>query len=541
MSAITSLLDRLFPPAQVRVLIVGGPISTGKTTALYQVKLGEVVTTIPTIGFNVESVQHQRTTFTFWDVGGRDKIRPLWRHYFQGTDAIIFTVHSGRDCFTEFAEDVREEISKLMAEDELRDAVLLVWANFQDLPDAIPPNEIAERLQLHQLRNRHWWIQGTVATTGEGLRESLGWLEKTLKESKKSKPSLATSGLSAVASVVAEKSGAVATAVASGVTAMGAGARAALSDTAAVHEVHGTVHDVHGNSVAAVQQETEASLLQWLEEETDEVAMLQRFASGELSPCGHKERIQLAWLLIQEHGRKEAIRLLFEGFRTILGASFHETTLYFWAHMVHYAMESTAKSSDFKSFLVMNPVLANSNLLLDYYTQEAVWQDPAAQTQVVMPDKRPLPSLLSDVSASKQHGKEGLLPAVHEVSDQEFLDLFLQRKPPAWGHETRLRAIWLLLRNEGRRQSGTTRIFEALRQAEGDMHNVTESYFWIQMVTYYTAMINEACFAAFARHNKCTDLLDPRIIFRHYSEAVLVRGVSEFQLPDQKPLPSIMK
>jgi len=534
MSAITSLLDRIFPPAQVRVLMLGVPSPTGKTTALYQMKLGEVVTSIPTIGFNVETVQHDHTSFTFWDVGGRDKIRPLWRHYFQGTDAIIFTVHSKRDWFTEYATECQEELFKLMAEDELRDAVLLVWANFQDLPDAIPPNEIAERLQLHQLRNRRWWIQGTVATTGEGLHESLGWLAKTLKESK---PSSATSGLSStVASAVAKTSGAVATVVASGVTAMGAGARAALSDTG------GTVHEAHGNSVAAVQDGMEASLIQWLEEETDEVAMLRRFASGELSTCGHKERIHLVWLQIREHGRKEAIRLLFEAFRTILGPSFHETTLYFWIHMVHYAMESTAKSSDdFKSFLVLNPVMANSNLLLDYYTQETVWHDPAAQTQVVMPDKRPLPSLLSDVNASKQRGKEGLVPAVHEVSDQEFLDLFLQRKPPAWGHETRLRAIWLLLRNEGRRQGGTNRILDALRQAEGDMHNLTESYFWIQIVTYYTTWINEPCFAAFARHNKCTDLLDPSIIFRHYSENMLVRGVAEFQLPDQQPLPSIAK
>jgi len=291
-----------------------------------------------------------------------------------------------------------------------------------------------------------------------------------------------------------------------------------------------------------LQEGMEASLLQWLEEERDETAMLRRFAAGELSTCGHKERIWISWLLIREHGRKEAMRLLFHGFRTILGASFHETTLYFWVHMVHYAIEASGSSaSDFKRFLVLNPVLVNSNLLLEYYTQEAVWRDPVAQNQVVMPDKRPLPSLLSDVHASKQQGKEGPSPVIHEVSDQEFLDLFLQRKPPAWGHETRLRAIWLLLRNEGRRQGGTSRIFDALKQAEGDMHNLTESYFWIQMVTWYAATVSEPCFAAFARHNDCKDLLDPGLILRHYSEALLASGVAEFQLPDRKPLPSVTR
>lgn len=59
--------------------------AAGKTTILYKLKLGEIVTTIPTIGFNVETVEYKNISFTVWDVGGQDKIRPLWRHYFQNT------------------------------------------------------------------------------------------------------------------------------------------------------------------------------------------------------------------------------------------------------------------------------------------------------------------------------------------------------------------------------------------------------------------------------------------------------------------------
>lgn len=66
----------------------------GKTTILYKLKLGEVVSTVPTIGFNVESVRHNRLEMDVWDIGGQEKIRPLWRHYFQGTDAVIFVVDS---------------------------------------------------------------------------------------------------------------------------------------------------------------------------------------------------------------------------------------------------------------------------------------------------------------------------------------------------------------------------------------------------------------------------------------------------------------
>ena len=66
--------------------------AAGKTTILYKLKLGEIVTTIPTIGFNVETVEYKNISFTVWDVGGQDKIRPLWRHYFQNTQVRRGTV-----------------------------------------------------------------------------------------------------------------------------------------------------------------------------------------------------------------------------------------------------------------------------------------------------------------------------------------------------------------------------------------------------------------------------------------------------------------
>ncbi|KAK6058317.1 ADP-ribosylation factor family protein [Cooperia oncophora] len=59
--------------------------NAGKTTVLYKLKLGEVVTTIPTIGFNVETVEYRNVSFTVWDVGGQTTIRPLWRYYFRDT------------------------------------------------------------------------------------------------------------------------------------------------------------------------------------------------------------------------------------------------------------------------------------------------------------------------------------------------------------------------------------------------------------------------------------------------------------------------
>ncbi|XP_034470620.1 ADP-ribosylation factor 1 isoform X2 [Hippoglossus hippoglossus] len=166
-----------FGQKEMRILMVGLD-AAGKTTILYKLKLGEVVTTIPTIGFNVETVEYKNINFTVWDVGGQDKIRPLWRHYFQNTQGLIFVVDSND---RERCGEAREELLRMLAEEDLRDAVILVFANKQDLPNAMNAAELTDKMNLHSLRNRRWYIQATCATTGDGLFEGLEWLSSQLK------------------------------------------------------------------------------------------------------------------------------------------------------------------------------------------------------------------------------------------------------------------------------------------------------------------------------------------------------------------------
>lgn len=175
---ISSLFTRLFSDSQFRILMVGLD-AAGKTTILYKLKLGEIVTTIPTIGFNVETVEYKNISFTVWDVGGQDKIRPLWRHYFQNTQGIIFVVDSND---RERIGEAKDELMRMLSEDELRDAVLLIFANKQDLPMAMKAAEITEELGLSTLRNRQWYIQSTCATSGDGLYEGLDWLSNQVKK-----------------------------------------------------------------------------------------------------------------------------------------------------------------------------------------------------------------------------------------------------------------------------------------------------------------------------------------------------------------------
>ncbi|KAI9225137.1 ADP-ribosylation factor [Blastocladiella britannica] len=176
--SVSKMLASIFGNKEMRILMVGLD-AAGKTTILYKLKLGEVVTTVPTIGFNVDTVVFKNISFTMWDVGGQDKIRPLWRHYFQGTQGIIFVVDSAD---RERIGEARDELQHMLNEDELRGASLLVLANKQDLPNSMSAAEITEKLGLASVRQRDWWIQASCASSGDGLYEGLEWLSTTLKK-----------------------------------------------------------------------------------------------------------------------------------------------------------------------------------------------------------------------------------------------------------------------------------------------------------------------------------------------------------------------
>ncbi len=108
-------------------------------------------------------------------------------------------------------ETAAEELNAMLAEDEMRDAVLLVLANKQDLPKAMPVHELTDRLGLHALRGRQvrhthsvwhvmcdvsvfqwnkpvflslsqWFVQSTCAVQGSGLYEGLDWLSDQLSK-----------------------------------------------------------------------------------------------------------------------------------------------------------------------------------------------------------------------------------------------------------------------------------------------------------------------------------------------------------------------
>lgn len=176
MGGIFSFFTRLFGARERRILILGLD-GAGKTTILYRLQVGEVVTTIPTIGFNVETVVYKNLKFQVWDLGGQTSIRPYWRCYYSNTDAIIYVVDSmDRDR----VGISKQELVSMLEEEELSSAVLLILANKQDIPGCMTISEVAGSLGLAAIRNRRYQIFKTSALKGEGLNEAMDWLTNTL-------------------------------------------------------------------------------------------------------------------------------------------------------------------------------------------------------------------------------------------------------------------------------------------------------------------------------------------------------------------------
>jgi len=173
----SSLWKRLFAFKQFKICLVGLN-NAGKTTTLFQLHLGEVVETHPTIGSNVEEVVHKNMHFQVWDLGGQESLRSAWSTYYLNTHVVIMVVDSTD---RERINLVKAELFKLLAHEQLKAAVLLVFANKQDAKDKMSPAEIAENLNLASIRSHPWHIQPCCALSGQGLYEGLDWVTSKVK------------------------------------------------------------------------------------------------------------------------------------------------------------------------------------------------------------------------------------------------------------------------------------------------------------------------------------------------------------------------
>lgn len=167
-------------PSNVLFLGLDG---AGKTSVLYWLKYGTAESVIPTIGFNVETVQPvKNVSFTVWDVHGGDKARPVWSRYFTGCDGLVFVVDGSNE--SRFNE-AREELNWVLKSDEVVGMPLVLLVNKQDNPRAVKPSDMVMKLGLERAKaGRKVHIQGTSAVTGEGICEAMKELSVMIKGSR---------------------------------------------------------------------------------------------------------------------------------------------------------------------------------------------------------------------------------------------------------------------------------------------------------------------------------------------------------------------
>lgn len=224
----TSLCCNLGDKIPEKVLMLGLD-GAGKTCIFYELAynvylpgMGE--SPLSTHGFNVSTVQYGDYTMWMWEVSGQCSIREQWHRFYPYTKAVIFVVDAydkermggicgeeiaslvahgfirssySADSSAEFPSDLmhligeyctdaedeqtaKHELHRVLQAEELRDAILLIYANKQDLPNAMSYEEVVHRLDLRKLKKRPWHIELSVASTGEGLYEGLDWIRNTL-------------------------------------------------------------------------------------------------------------------------------------------------------------------------------------------------------------------------------------------------------------------------------------------------------------------------------------------------------------------------
>ncbi|XP_047461672.1 ADP-ribosylation factor-like 4ab [Mugil cephalus] len=183
-----SLLPGL-PSFQALHIVILGLDCAGKTTVLYRLRFNEFVNTVPTKGFNTEKIKvplggsRRTASFHFWDVGGQEKLRPLWRSYTRCADGIVFVVDSVDG---ERIEEAKTELHKITRLAENQGVPVLVVANKQDLRNSLTLAEMESMLALGELNAATpWHLQPACAIIGEGLQEGLEKLHAMIVKRRK--------------------------------------------------------------------------------------------------------------------------------------------------------------------------------------------------------------------------------------------------------------------------------------------------------------------------------------------------------------------
>lgn len=172
-----SLLRSLKTTEKEHRILLLGLDNAGKTSILKKLADEEITHIMPTQGFNIKSIQKDGFKLNVWDIGGQKTIRPYWQNYFDNTDALVYVIDSAD---SNRVEETGVELNDLIDDEKLDTIPVLVLANKQDLNSAMTAQEIAKTLNLVNIRDRQWQINGVSAKTGDGLDKAFQWLVATI-------------------------------------------------------------------------------------------------------------------------------------------------------------------------------------------------------------------------------------------------------------------------------------------------------------------------------------------------------------------------
>jgi len=175
-SVLSIFNDWAFASKQAQILILGLDAS-GKTTILNRLKHGEHTVTVPTIGFNHESFKYGNLTFSAFDIGGQDKFRKMWHHYYSNSDAIVFIVDAADK---QRFPTAQTELHKLLTNPTLQSIPFLIFANKQDIAGAATTSELTNAMNMYSVKDRQWKVCESVGVSGIGIDKGFQWLSDSI-------------------------------------------------------------------------------------------------------------------------------------------------------------------------------------------------------------------------------------------------------------------------------------------------------------------------------------------------------------------------
>lgn len=160
------------------VVLFVGLDGSGSTTILYQFAKGQAIRTIPTLGFNHETFDFRGFNLECWDLGGYQPFRPLWLQYAPEASGVVFVVDSAAD---NRLPNASAELHNLFGphganKSAKRNVPLLIYANKQDLPNALAVEYVEKVMHIDALHLDRVKICGVNALKKETLDEGMTWL-----------------------------------------------------------------------------------------------------------------------------------------------------------------------------------------------------------------------------------------------------------------------------------------------------------------------------------------------------------------------------